>query len=725
MTDAGQIVVSAGTSPRVRRAAADLQRYLAAAAGVYLPIIESETFSGSGVQFALGHAGDGGIGDGLLTSGGISTTDEPEGFALRRSGDTILIVGADEAGAVYGVYALLEEAYGCGFFLGSEVVPAGTANLLPDALDLQRAPQFATRGLLPWYDFLSGPTAWNLPEYKLYIDRMVRMGLNFLGLHVYSTGSVNRSGGAEPFLSFTWRGIGHDGYLDTTQTARWGYQPMRTSEFVYGTDQVFAGEVFGADVAIEASGPLDAADRAKAMLGEALDYAKERGLRICLGFEPAAVPQEILDAVPDNAKKRLRGWDGSVKESLDLTSVVAHDILKVRLDDLLDTYPQVDAIWLWQNEDAAWTTQHAESETLPFDASYLQAARDYLIERAPDVGLVVSGWGAVHSLFDQLHGELSPDIAFSALNHNLGTTETDEVYGRLEGRSRWPIPWLEDDATLWEPQYHVERFRNDIERASRFGADGMIGIHWRTRVIDHIASYFARALWQPGLDTGTFYQWYSDRIAGPERSGELASRLAAVDRSHAWPGYIDDAHVGSTDWAHGHSNEAVFAFNPLTTPDEVVESFGAFTDSLHELASDLEPAAAERVRYHASQAGFARHYVTSQHAAAIVDALVAVAGAEGRTLTNEETARASEHLVVIYDTVRAAIETYAAELSTTADLGVLASLSLKYAQRAIWQRLDAVRQVVDDPSVLPLPDLAQHQGVNRVFVPVPPELASP
>jgi len=721
VTDSSRIVISAGASARIRHGAADLQRYLAIATGAVHPVVEASTAGSDGPAFALGFTGDGGVGDDLAAKALAGRPTAAEGYALRRSGDTIAILGADEAGAVYGIYGLLEEAYGCGFFLGSEIVPPGTAPLLPETLDIQRSPAFATRGLLPWYDFLSGPTAWNLPEYKLYIDRMVRTGLNFLGLHVYSTGSVNRSGGAEPFLSFSWRGVGHDGYLDTTQTARWGYQPMRTSEFAFGTDQVFAGEVFGADAAIGACGSLDAVVRAKALLGAALDYAKERGLRVCVGFEPAAIPQEILAAIPTNAKRPKRDRDGSTQQVLDLASVVAHDILKRRLDDLLDTYPQVDAIWLWQNEDAAWTIRHAGADTLPFDPAYLRAAHDYVKQRAPEVQVVVSGWGAVHERFDQLHGELPKDMPFSALNHNLGTSETDEVYGRLEGRSRWPIPWLEDDATLWQPQFHVERFRNDIERAHRFGADGMIGIHWRTRVIDHVASYFARALWEPSLSSTDFYGWYGTRLVGVEHGDAFAAKIEAIDLAHAWPGYMDEAHVGSADWSHGHSNEAGAAFNPLPTAPEVMDHFGGYADFLQELAATVPDEAAERLRYHASQAAFARHYVTSQQAALEVDQLVASAVDQHRRLTDEEFTESCRLLATIYDAVRAAIGAFHAEISTTAELGVLASLSLKYAQRAIWQRYDAVRQVAADPDAMPVPDLAPRSPVQRVFVPVPPE----
>lgn len=722
MSQTSQIVYSPGSSERIRHAAADFQRYLSLATGTYLPLRRARTLPDGGIRFVLGFRGDSALGDALLARELVAAPHGADGYALRRVGDLVAIVGADEAGAVYGVYALLEEAYGCGFFLGSEVIPAGTAPLLPPHLDLSRAPAFATRGLLPWYDFLSGPTAWNLEDYQLYIDRMVRMGLNFLGLHVYSEGSVNRSGGAEPFLSFTYRGVGHDAYLDTTQTSRWGYQPMRTSVFAYGTDQVFAGEVFGAEAAIAARGPLDAAARAKSLLSDALSYAKRRGLKICVGFEPAAVPEETLRALPSNAKRSRRDDDGSLHQVLDLSSVVAHDVLRIRLDDLLTTYPAVDAIWLWQNEDAAWALQRPDTDTLPFDVSYLRAAYDYLRQRAPGVQLVISGWGAVHQLFDQMHQELPSDIAFSALHHNLGTSETAAVYGRLKGRSRWPIPWLEDDATLWQPQYHVGRFHNDIVRARQFGADGMIGIHWRTRVIDHNASYFARSLWQPDLSPDDFYQWYGQRLAGQEQGPKLGATLTAIDQSHHWPGYLDDRHVGSTEWSGGHSNEAGKAFSPLPTAPDVVEAFSRFVEDLQTLASSLpDEASRERLRYHLSQAAFSQHYVVSQQEAAAIDTLVQEAIAGERKLSAAELSQARDHLERLFAAVRQAVETFAAMICTTADLGVLASLNQKYVQRAIWQRVDAIRQVAVDPSAVPEPDLAPADSAGRLFVPVPPD----
>lgn len=721
-----RIVLAPHASPRVRHAAADLQRYLRQATGTFLPCHEAAT--GAGGDFVLGHAGDSGAADALIAAGAVAAPQGPESAILRRldgsDGPIVAVVGADEAGAVYGAYALLEAAYGCGFYLGSEVVPAGTMPLLPDTLDQHRAPSFATRGLLPWYDFLSGPSAWNLADYQLYIDRMVRMGLNFLGLHVYSKGSVTRSQGAEPFLSFTYHGVGHDAVLDTTQTSRWGYLPMRTSDFAYGTDRYFARDVFGADAALDATGSLDAVRRAKSLLRAALTYAKTRGLRVCVGFEPAAIPDEVLRALPAAAKRKINAvlGDDAGEEVLDLRSAAAHEILKRRLDDLLDAYPMVDAIWLWQNEDAAWTSRR-QGEVLPFDASYLEQARQYLAERAPSVQVVVSGWGAVHQHFDHLHAALPEHVAFSALNHYLGASQTDEVYGRLSDRSRWPIPWLEDDATLWHPQYHLHRFHNDVTRAHRFGCDGMIGIHWRTRVIDHTTAYFARALWKPNLAPDAFYQDYATRLAGPAAGPELARALDETDHGHRWPGWLDERIVATPGWDHGHSNEAGESFNALRVPDDLMDDFAALATAFERARAAADGVAAiERVAYHHAQVAFVQAYERSQRAAHEIDALIATAGGDGRRLSAGETEAAVDHLTTLYAAVRAAVEGFAAVMTTTADLGVLASLNQKYVVRACWQRYDALREVVAAPDALPRPDLAPSAASFRVFVPVPPEV---
>jgi hypothetical protein len=241
-------------------------------------------------------------------------------------------------------------------------------------------------------------------------------------------------------------------------------------------------------------------------------------------------------------------------------------------------------------------------------------------------------------------------------------------------------------------------------------------------VIDHNAAYFARALWNPGQGTHAFYEWYSDRLVGGEHGPGLAERLDHIDRSHAWPGYLSDDHVGSIEWAHGHSNEAGAAFNPLDTPDEVLSEFETYLAEISRIAETADAAAAERARYHAAQGRFARLYVDSQRAAARIDEVIERARDEGRKLSAVELAEACERYREMDVAVREAIEVFAGVQTTTADLGVLAALNQKYVTRALWQRHDALREVAPDPDAVPRPDLAPSGAIApRVFVPVPPE----
>ena len=45
---------------------------------------------------------------------------------------------------------------------------------------------------------------------------------------------------------------------------------------------------------------------------------------------------------------------------IDPESVAAKDILEARLGSLLEAYPMVDYVWLWEDEGMSWASQKAE-----------------------------------------------------------------------------------------------------------------------------------------------------------------------------------------------------------------------------------------------------------------------------------------------------------------------------------------------------------------------------
>ena len=57
------------------------------------------------------------------------------------------------------------------------------------------AEPFEIRGVLPWHNFLCGPTAWNKADYEAYLDNCKAEGINFIGFHNY-TGGGERSAAA-------------------------------------------------------------------------------------------------------------------------------------------------------------------------------------------------------------------------------------------------------------------------------------------------------------------------------------------------------------------------------------------------------------------------------------------------------------------------------------------------------------------------------------------------
>src|SRR5207237_1258442 len=104
--------------------------------------------------------------------------------AVRKSGQRrVMITAAASVGVLYGVYGLLEE-FGMGFYAGGETFPdLPTRALISATLDQTAKPAFAVRGNMLHYNFLCGPTAFGLDDYRFYFDQLARQRCNVLLMH--------------------------------------------------------------------------------------------------------------------------------------------------------------------------------------------------------------------------------------------------------------------------------------------------------------------------------------------------------------------------------------------------------------------------------------------------------------------------------------------------------------------------------------------------------------
>ena len=112
--------------------------------------------------------------------------------------------------------------------------------------------------------------------------------------------------------------------------------------------------------------------------------------------------------------------------------------------------------------------------------------------------LATCGWvlGPAHdrAAYDT---DLPKNVPVSAINEELGTIPVDAAFGRIAGREKWAIPWLESDLYqgLAGIQLTAGQMRRDAVDAHEYGCTGLMGLQWRTDIIAPNASALAQAAW--------------------------------------------------------------------------------------------------------------------------------------------------------------------------------------------------------------------------------------
>jgi hypothetical protein len=617
------------------------------------------------------------------------TFRHPEAYEIaQESGKTTVLrlTGATPQAVAYAVFDFLERQ-GAFFGLDGEVYPLEPArklNLPPAGHPWQAQPRFNARGLVPWPDFLNCVTIYNREDWRAYLEAMLRMRFNTLGVHVYS--GANQW--AESFLSFEYAGAGHLAYTDTTATNRWGCLPQRTSRFGMGAADFFADEVFGAEATTKARNCWEAEELAQQLWREAFHYAKQLGIRTGVGFEPYQVPDEIFRATPPEAHY-LASDAKTPGPRIDPDSVAAKDILEARLARLLEAYPTLDYVWLWEDEGMSWESQR---KNVPLSVEPFQQAYDFLKRHAPEKRLVISGWGGVSRHFTQFHKELPEDVIFSSLNDNLGWDPVSAEYGKLESRERWPIPWLEDDPAMWLPQFHVARFVRDMDLAEQYGCQGLLGIHWRHRIMDIDAGFQAGYSWNKGLTPTKFFQGFASAQAREPRAAQLATILEETDRDRlilcTWTGQVKDGHSEIHEYS-GDYDEGFQYWDGYEPPEDVKESQAEVAQRLRALSAAASSAEEhDRLNYLTRFVEFLVPYSESWSLAFHLHQKLQKAGELKKQDKAEEARRliAAEGVPLwlqIAPLVRQVFLEYQEIVSTRNDLGQLASMHNKYERLAL------------------------------------------
>jgi len=418
---------------------------------------------------------------------------------------------------------------------------------------------FPVRGVLPWHNFLSGPSAWNIDDYEKYLDDCKEKKINFIGFHNYTGGGQRYVTYVEPMIKIEYKNILPDAYLDNSLTARWGYEPLAIKDFAFNTSELFheRGPAFGSDCSVLSTGKAEHYRRTQDLMQTVVKMAHARRMQVAIGFEFGVHPPEFFSLMEDGLY-----WEGTGTLVPNPTHYQSIEILCATIDNILETYPDIDWIWLWLNEhsffgfdadvalkDGRFKLIYDRNSSLFADSGtsvqqkligvwaleYVRLAYAHLKKTAPGKKLILGGWGGsdqLPAILKGLDNGLPPDIVFSCLNPGLGQFPQPAFFAEIaRHRKFWSIPWLEGDHQLWHYQPRVKILRNQVKLAREMEMDGVVAIHWRTEETKINFECFSRFANRPE-DTSSVQTIYHDffrRNCGDLAAEELTAHFVRFD----------------------------------------------------------------------------------------------------------------------------------------------------------------------------------------------------
>ncbi len=467
------------------------------------------------------------------------------------------------------------------------------------------AHEFEIRGVLPWHNFLAGPTAWNEKDYVHYLDECQRKGINFIAFHNYTGGNERYACYVEPMIKIQYKNILPEAGFDHSGTARWGYLPMKVSEFAFSSGKLFAlpagADFFGADNAILARSNAERYVNAQKLMKKVLAMAHERGIKVAIGFEFGVAPPEYasIHTHPDMY------WPGNASMVYNPFDPDAAGILYATIDNVLETYPGLDYIYLWLNEHCMFGVEPDDALKNPKMAAYFREneqyfsgekmtrslkllgvwtqayilmAYNYIRLKSPAIQIAIGGWGSENQmalLLSGLNQTLPEDITFSMLNPDLGEKTYPDFFREIaRDRRFWAIPWLEGDNSLWHLQPRVKDMIHQVKHAAKDKLSGVIAIHWRTKEVQDNFDAFTLLAQNPdsSLTVGQFYHEQFKARYGLSASLKLAPLMTRCDTDGIFKGIVSTEYWAYTPlWGRLNKVQADSCVKMISVIEEFIK----------------------------------------------------------------------------------------------------------------------------------------------------------
>ena len=376
------IIISEDATKTEQLAAEELQRYL-------IQIYPSESFAISKGRSKLPTKQSIYIGTTksqpmLLKHIDASLLETPESYVVSHlvsKGQQVgLILGADDAGLMYGVYGLLEKI-GCGYQIEGDSMPEVKNSPFSFASwDLSDHPICEARISFNWFNFLSTCTSWDIEDWNKWTGQSQKLGYNNIMVHIYAN---------NPIFTYEFNGLEKQvGYMATTRQGRdWRTQHVNDVRRMPG-GWVYDGPVFGNEAALVPDAEKVAA--AKNMMRSAFQHAEDRGMGLYFAIDmdtDHSNPQEMIKTLPESARFEIQAQpikflnqQGGEFWLANPDTPEGYRFYKTQVQSLLADYPEIDAFVLWcRIQSTPWMGLTYEDLPESWKAEY-----DLLVEDRPE-----------------------------------------------------------------------------------------------------------------------------------------------------------------------------------------------------------------------------------------------------------------------------------------------------------------------------------------------------
>lgn len=541
----GQIIVGASAPETEKYAARELQRYLYEISGVLLPV-NTDGAAIDKASFVVGQKTTNSKINTFVTGGyfTVGPTDPgPEGYLLKKFNyngqEVFAIAGSDAQGSLYGVYGLLDDYYGVGFYLGGDVLPDTRITLNLVSVDEKKGPRQYIRGFLPWTNFPQSATVYSFEDYKFIIDQMTKMRMNFIHIHNYN----GEAGHNEMFHNFTYNGITSRVWMATAKSGHaWAGPGWSVGEYRFKAGDLFEDGDFGSDCTLHNRTLLnmDVFRKGSSLFQRVLQYAHSRGVKIGLGLDINLIPSDY-GTVADNPA-----------------------VVDARVDQVVNDYPDLDFLLCFRSEGMG------QGQSTQWNNIFNQMY-NRIKAYAPQIRIAVSGWG--------IDGTTSTgwpsDVICAPISAYSAACVSGSEYGT---REYWGCPWLERDFNSSVHYYPYNMNLSDTVSAYAGRAANMKGflcLTWRlTDAVDAKMSYIAKAPWDFVNRYNSSQAVYNDYSVKNYGSAATSDITGIINQNEPYACDWSEC-VGTYDFTgNNRSTEINKAAGQLSTIDYWINSTG-------------------------------------------------------------------------------------------------------------------------------------------------------